>query len=587
MEPLRWAVLFGLFAGAFRALHYVSLRLTSDDFLWTSDVVVWLSPPGHALVFLVPGAALAFIVLVVGRPIPRRPLTWIFAALAIFALLLRFTMIHPVASLALAIGAGHQISRLIRDSTGRAMKVLHWGAAGIVMATVCTALAMSLASRLTDRRIVGALPSAPPGSPNVLLIVLDAVRAANMSVYGYAAPTTPNLERFAADGVVFERAVASTSWTLPSIATLLTGEYPTVLSADWLEPLDDRSPIVTEVLRARGFHTGVFSANPHYLTPETGLGRGVIHFDGLQPSLLEALFTVSLVQSKVVKDVHAALTRGSVAAAMRALLGFEWLRPSETRAHERKAASDLTDDFLHWESTNRGRPWFALLNYFDAHAPYKPRPPFDTAFGDAGLVAQYDGAIATIDDELGRLFAALAERRVLDATIVVVTADHGELLGEHGFEHGNHLYLHLIHVPLLVRAPGRVPADVRVARTVSLRDVAATILDLVQADEPAAARVSGTSLRPLWLDGSLLEPSPAIAALTKMERRQDEAAMQWVLTSVVDDTLHYIRNRAGAELLFDISDDPEEWNNLIASEAGREAARRLRARLDSALRVSR
>lgn len=407
-----------------------------------------------------------------------------------------------------------------------------------------------------------------------------------MSLYGYAQRTSPNIERLGSEGVVFERAMATTSWTLPSTASLLTGQYPTALSTDWLSPLDGRHPVLPEVLRGRGYVTGAFSANLDYLTRETGLGRGVMHFEDIRPSVLETLLTVSLVQSALVRDVRAAVKKRSAADVIRSVARFNWARPASTMTHVRKPAQEVARDFLEWQATAGQRPWFAMLNFFDAHAPYKPQAPFNALFAK-DTAGAYSAAIATIDRELGRMFDELRRRGALDSTIVIVTADHGELLGEHGWEHGNNLYVHLLHVPLVIRAPSRVPAGVHVRQTVSLRDVAASVMDLVGGANAIVPPLGGRSLRATWNNTESTPPSPAAAALTSMERRPASEPLQWLLTSLIDDSTHYIRSREGHEVLFDVRADPDETNNLATTDRGRRLIDAMRPRLDSALRVER
>jgi arylsulfatase A-like enzyme len=147
--------------------------------------------------------------------------------------------------------------------------------------------------------------------------------------------------------------------------------------------------------------------------------------------------------------------------------------------------------------------------------------------------------------------------------------------------------MHLLRVPLVIRAPSRVPAGTRVRQTVSLRDISATVLDLVDSRADEGPQVGGQSLRGLWDSTAVRRPSPAIAALTVVAPVRGKNGPNWDLHSIVDDSLHYIRNREGKELLFDVRTDPDEWNNLGTTEAGRILSAQMRARMDSALRALR
>lgn len=587
LAPLKFAIWFGLLAGAARAVRYLILRATSDGFQWTGDLVVWLAPLGHVAILLIPASALAVVAAFSPTLISRRFVIAVLASVALYSFLLLFSKIHHLAWLAVAVGAGVQIARLLTRAPERADIWLTRTSAAIAVATVLAAIVIPASRRMKERRLTAALPAAAPDAPNVLLVILDAVRASRLHLYGHAQPTSARIEQLAADGVTFDRAMATSSWTLASVASMVTGLYPPALSADWLSPLDEGPRVLAEALRDRGYLTSVFSGNLDYMTRETGLGRGFVHFDDFRASVGEMLLTVSLAQSALAKDVHGAVQKRSPGDLLRALASFKWARPAVTHTHQRKPAEIVAHAFLDWQQAAGERPWFALLNFFDAHAPYKAQAPFDTLFAREGLAGAYDGAIATIDRQLGRMLDELRARGVLDRTIVIITADHGELLGEHGLEHGNSLYMHLLHVPLVIRAPSRVPAGVHVRQTVSLRDLAATVLDLVGSRSDNGPQVGGRSLRGLWDSTAMKGPSPALAALTVVSPERGTDGPNWDLYSLVDDSLHYIRNREGKELLFDPRTDPDEWNTLTGTVAGRALNAAMRARMDSALRTLR
>ncbi|MGH7505525.1 MAG: sulfatase, partial [Longimicrobiales bacterium] len=406
----------------------------------------------------------------------------------------------------------------------------------------------ALASAPVRERLARAgLPAAAPGRPNVLLIILDTVRAASLGLYGYDRPTTPNLERLGASSVVFEQAIAPSSWTLPSHATLMTGRYPNELSADWEAPLDRTYPTLAEVLAARGYATAAFSANGAYANALTGLGRGFARYEDFPATAGEAVRT-SLMFRRMLQRLK---------------LG-ELLRDGHMG---RKSAADIGGAFLDWLAGKPAdRPFFVFLNYFDAHDPYEPAPPFDTLFGprrplprlnwgrppSAELVEawtdDYDRAIAYLDHELGLLFEELDRRGVLDSTVVVITADHGEHLGEHGFmRHGTTLYLPVLHVPLIVRFPPVTPESVRVATPVTLRDVPATMLDLAGIE---GTPIPGASLVTTWSgDGAPSSPLYSeVREAVRIPARYPNAAAD--VQSLFANGMHYIRVLDGGEELY-------------------------------------
>jgi arylsulfatase A-like enzyme len=300
--------------------------------------------------------------------------------------------------------------------------------------------------------------------------------------------------------------------------------------------------------------------------------------------------------------------------------------------YHRKRAGEVNRGFLAWLDGHRDRPFFAFLNYFDAHFPYLPPEPFDGKFGPsrrgkfpnrlpgpamlgAGFrmrpeevqveLDAYDGAIAYMDDEIGRLFADLRQRGVLDNTLVIITSDHGEQFGEGGhrlFSHANSLYMSLLHVPLVLWFPGHLPAGKTVADAVSLRDVPSTVSGLVSLDSPPA--FPGRSLTRFWDDAAAAGKPPAEPQLSEVDGRQAGncscqdpncgpllAEVNPCLTlpfpawypsshgpmqSLVEGRLHYIRNGGGREELYDYKKDPFEEHNLTEAPDRRAALERFR-----------
>jgi arylsulfatase A-like enzyme len=421
------------------------------------------------------------------------------------------------------------------------------------------------------RQAASALGPAPP-SANVLLIVLDTVRAKSLSLHGYPHRTTPALEAFAKTGVRFDRALATAPWTGPTHASLFTGQYPGSLSIGWREPLDGTYVTLAEALRGRGYETRAFVANTFGCTFERGLDRGFIEYRDYPVSAGEVLRSSSLVRGLL-----------SFYRVRRALDYYENLG--------RQDAPGVTADFLAWLDRSPGRPFFAFLNYFDAHDPYHPPVPFDTLFGPnprgnpwmikrwwdrtsytgADIDAErkaYEGAIAYLDREIGRLLDELRRRGTLDRTLVVITSDHGEEFGEHGrVGHGHSLFMELLHVPLVIVFPPAVPAGAAVTQPVTLRDLPATIEDLLGAP---ATGFAGASLARYWR-GAAGEPVMA---------QQDRSH------SVVSGRYHYIRNPR-AERVFDIVADPDEQHDLVAAGQAADLLPGLRQALDAAVAADR
>ncbi len=259
----------------------------------------------------------------------------------------------------------------------------------------------------------------------------------------------------------------------------------------------------------------------------------------------------------------------------------------------RRDAPRIRGAFLSWVDRESDRPFFAFLNYFDAHSPYQPPAPFDSRFGrnvagrepyvieelnrsakvDSGVVQietdAYDSGIAYLDHEIGLLFEELERRGKLDNTIVIITADHGEELGDHGrWGHAYSLHSELLHVPLLIIAP-RGPAGVRVAHPISLRNVPATIADLADLE---GSPFPGSSLANHWraLETGAIVEDTVLSVFGKYR-------------SLYIDGYHYLHGVLdGKEHVYDYMRDPHERENLAGSpgvQALMQSARALLARI--------
>ena len=484
------------------------------------------------------------------------------------------------AALALAIGVALQVTRIVVAHAPLVHAVARRGLPAVALVIAAIVVALHAPPMMAERTALERI-AADGAKPNVLFIIWDTVRAASLSVHGYGRPTTPTLEQLSAQGVVFDRAFSIAPWTLPSHASLFTGLSARELSADWRVPLGDGPPTLAELFAGSGYATGGFVANYFYCSRESGLDRGFQHY-AVYPAPSIAQFVLGSSVSRAFFN-HSSLRRS---------FGLDD-KPG------RKEASGVNAEFVHWLDRVDGRPFFAFLNYFDAHAPYLPPAPWDTMFGpllpgrDPSMqegraftrrelqaeIDGYDGGIRSLDDHLGLLLEELEARGLLDNTIVVVTSDHGEEFGEHGFfTHGNTLYERSLHVPLLIRAPSRAPSGARIADWISTRDVAATIASMAGL-EP---RVGGRSLERFWT----AEPASGVAgkstaAIDTIAARVSHASGHppeypvslGDMESILASPYQYIRRGDGEEYLFDLSDSASALINLAGR---RESALTLR-----------
>jgi arylsulfatase A-like enzyme len=424
-------------------------------------------------------------------------------------------------------------------------------------------------NRLVNENQNDPLSAPPAGAPNVILIVLDTVRAKSMSLYGYPQPTTPNLERLAKQGVLFNRAIAPASWTLQSHASLFTGQPPFNLSASWGSSLDSQYPTLAETFSLNGYDTAGFVGNLYYCTRAYGLDRG---FNDFVDFPLSPKFIAS--SASAVRKISSIEQAPGKFLTSRYLFGL-------------KSAEEVREEFTHWLSGNdRRRPFFAFLNFNDAHDPYISPPQYANKFYpgeplsfvpadlqdtlDPGalvrLRAAYESSVAYLDDQVYQLVLDLEKQVDMDNTILVVTSDHGEQFGEHDFcLHGNSLYMQLLHVPLLIKYPKQIPSGLVVDRSAPQVDLASSLLELAGLN--SFGHFPDNSLSRFWTaqpkDEMILSQS------TLFNPKKPEAGLKrgW---SVVYGSYHYIWDRLKRnERLFNLDQDIEEVENLTSTDEGR------------------
>jgi arylsulfatase A-like enzyme len=582
------AISFGMCGG------YLDLFLMLFKKLYLSDEWIvrfgrdfpWTLPVAHALLLLIPGMVIALISRLRPRMFSMRTASWLFATLAIWAALLRLPL-YGACTLLFAFGLGRPISAALA-SRAWSPRMMGYTLGALLGLLGVLAVLSSGRQAIQESLAVAGLPAPPPGAQNVVLIVWDTVRAENLSAYGYARSTTPNLARWAQQGVRYDRALAPAPWTYPSHSSFFTGQWPFKLNSQWKFNLDTPDPTLAEFLAARGYQTAGFSANTNCCNYETGLARGFAHFEDfpLTPRfLLGRTVPGNWILKNIVYHAH--------------YHDMKWIGLQSRGAHGTNEA------FLGWLRRRRpDRPFFAFLNYFDAHAPYVPPPGFQGRFGirpkpprdydfllgnmavennptmkrDVQMVRDcYDDCIAFLDQELGRLLDELRGQKLLDNTVVIITSDHGEAFGDHGyFGHTFSLYLDVIGVPLVILSPG-APAGRIVDSPVSLRDLPATVVD--QLGLSAASPFSGQSLAAYWRS----PPGQAAHGITTpaLSEQAESTLFQLQLgngrghggfeMSLVASGHHYLRDGMGVEKLYDLSRDPSERVNLIGSPYGDQA----------------
>jgi arylsulfatase A-like enzyme len=593
----------GLAAGLLEALVRVvcgsiepiqRLYMVSRHFLW-------LGPLANLLLFLGMGLVLSVAVKLSPRAAGWLGPRLICAGATLPVLMAAVPQIYEEAWAIVGLGIAVQLVPILeRHITSLRWKLL-WSFPLMLGMVILLATYVFGGDRLKQAR-EASRPMPPANSPNVLLIVLDTVRADHLSLYGYERSTTPVLERLAKGAVRFDQARATAPWTLPSHASMFTGRWPHEVGEKWRTPIRGNFPTLAEYLGKHGYATAGFVGNTGYCSQETGLARGFTHYEDHVMENLAPLRTSGLVEylAGAISGILRTLDINSVSP----LKGFvnRWFEV------KRKNAASIRRAFLRWVSQRQetSRPFFAFLNLFDAHQQYVLPPGARRQFVNYPMTADenrivyelwpfldklklpspyieiardsYDDCLAYIDEQLGLLFDALQRHGVLNRTLVVVTSDHGEGLGEHSlFDHGLSLYRTEIRVPLVVRPPAGLNPSSVVGETVSLRDLPATIVDLLGLG--AGSPFPGKSLARFWRNpppagvDSSRETDPVVSELkdpnssTGRDKERSPAA-HGPLISLADHNFVYIRNEGdGREQLFDGRTDPQELTDRSRDES--------------------
>jgi arylsulfatase A-like enzyme len=388
-------------------------------------------------------------------------------------------------------------------------------------------------------------------APLTIIYLVDTLRADHTGVYGYRRNTTPELDTFAKDAVIFEQAISQASWTKPAVASILTslppGQHRAVQLRDTLDP---SHTTIAKMLSDHGTSTGAAIANSVIYLPESGFSQGFDVFEGLHDE--------SGLPSKLV------------------------------------GAEGVVNAALSWLDRRQGLPRFLYVHTMDPHVPYAPPPPFDQLFEPHPLpgrpaadprtdyrepadrdrmMAQYDGDIAYGDQEFGRFVRELKSRGLYDRALLIFLADHGEEFQDHGqWLHGRSVFDELVRVPLVVKFPGQRSAGMRVAQQVQAVDVVPTILEELKIPAPPNATLAGKPLQSVVQGGAARRP-----AVSEISHRGI------VAHGVRTEADKYIR-RFGPEqdeLYFNLLKDPKERENVI--EAAPERVRLLRGAAEAAM----
>lgn len=448
-----------------------------------------------------------------------------------------------------AFGICLAIERFARD--GRRAGARAFVLAATVLGAVAFAGFLSYRRAYTPEFPV--VPPAGPGAPSIVLFTLDTLRADHLGSYGHPVVETPHLDALAADGVLFETAIAQAPTTTPSHASLMTSRYPAHHRALNGVAMRPDIPTLAEILRAGGYRTAAFVSSTTVRSTDSGLHRGFERYD-------DSLVWWSTLYGR---DEFQQL---ALFQTIDVLVGTDV--PGEV----------TTRRALRWLRGRPERPFFVWIHYFDPHQQFDdlyryPNPyagRFDPSLPLRELREEYGGRVHYADEQVGRILAELREQGVYDEALIVATSDHGEAFGErHGdvteLAHSFHLYDTTQRVPLIVKLPGSTGAGRRVAQQVQLVDLAPTLLAWVGL--PAPDSFAGASLAELLrgADAAL----PQTAYFQKVNHHVSGIARDWKardnLLGLRTPELKYICNQLGEEeQLYDLIADPAETRNLAA-----------------------
>ena len=433
-----------------------------------------------------------------------------------------------------------------------------------------------------------------PHTLNIILLLLDTARAQSFSGYGYARPTSPHIDALAAESVVYEQAITPGCWSLPSQVSLLTGMFPAKHGAHELHlSYAHGYPMLPEVLHEAGYHTLGISPNS-WMSDEFGVTHGFECY-------------LKLWQYRPTASAPPVEDSGVGSWLDRKLQRRYWRHIFPHRNH-----AQHVNRHIRALVTRTPEPFFLYAIYWDMHLPYAARESYTARWLPPGvtlsqaqqinrdplkylagqmlmseedfavLQACYDGALASLDAEIGALVAWLRQCGMLDRTLLIITSDHGENIGDHGLmSHAYSLHDTLIHVPLIVRYPELFPPGQRVAQQVQLTDLFPTMLDVLGLDVPRVRQeLQGVSLLAPMPDtaeerlayAEMLAPHPSVVSLNRRTGSPEHTPRP-----AIDRALRCLRTPAtkviwasdGNHALYDLRLDPQETTNLYTLEPQR------------------
>lgn len=509
-----------------------------------SNDALWIAPLVDLFVFFIVAAGLLLIMQLAGKRLKGASALTIaygvFLFLGLLAVISVPKLVHLLSAALLCLGLAVALCRKLAGVENPLTAYLRAHLLWIPMLIASAALGVSGFEWTREAAAFRRLPAAPTGAANVLVIMLDTVRYDRFT--RSAGPSlTPHLDGLIAKGVRYDNAWSTTSWSLPSQVSILTGRYPHEHGADWPAlALDSKYPTLGEVLGQRGYVSGAFSGNASWVTPEY-MGRGFLRFDVY-----------------ILEDILRRTAYGRPIERLLWEFGFHY-------AGRGKGAPRVNAEFLQFLDDYPNRPFFAYLCYMDVNQAFHHRRLnrgfWTAAPSDREVIEAYDRGLQKLDAQVGALFADLTKRNLLNQTLVVITSDHGESFGAQNPEdhdpagHGTSLYAEQTKVPLFVVYPEKLPAGGKIDTNVSVRQIPQTIAGLLgMKDSPFV----GQPL-PLAADASDGSAAPLLMTLRYANQKvQSVVARPWQYISHGNDP-------TVGEELYDLIADPGAKKRLEAN----------------------
>jgi arylsulfatase A-like enzyme len=591
----------GVFAGIVEGLGLLLFQRLNWErwgpMVHVSVPIIWIAPIVDSAFFLL----VSLFIWLLSRANRRIPTQQLVATLLVFLVVYDWLTVtgrlYRFARIIFALGAAVASGRWFAARQQTSLQFFKRSLPFLLGIYVAALVGIEGGSRWMERSRTADLTNAASGAPNVLVIVIDTLRADHVSSYGYSRPTTPNLDSLAREGVLFQNAVSPSSWSLPSHVSLVTGRYLHDHKVGNVQPEPwfgwgnsglGGFPTIGEALEKKGYRTAAFSANRTYFSHDLGFGRGFIRFDDYFNSAADCFLRT--LYGREFARIYLVRSEKSLVKRILRRLGWTSLLDQDAEGSGsyggafgiRKHADEVNREVLDWIGHDSKHPFFAMLNYFDVHDPYGgPSSYSKPAWPHSSDIDLYDDGVKYVDDCLGRLMLSLDAKGLSKNTLVIVTSDHGEALGQHFLmTHGHALYWELIHVPLIIWYPGGVPAGSVVNQPVSNASIPATVMDFVGGGR--LKYFPGGGLDALWTgnEGDRSWPKP-ISELAKNDivigpdrqaRNVEPTAMDGDMRSLITPQWHLIWHEKFGEQLYDWVHDPAEMNNVINTPAGQAAA---------------